>query len=39
MNTSAPAPARIHHVALTVADLDASVAWYDGLIVSYICRK
>ncbi|MEO6204920.1 MAG: VOC family protein, partial [Mycobacteriales bacterium] len=23
------APARIHHVALTVSDLDASVAWYE----------
>jgi glyoxylase I family protein len=36
MNTSAPAPARIHHVALTVTDLDASVAWYERVFsVSY----
>ena len=29
MDDPAPAPARIHHVALTVTDLDASVAWYE----------
>jgi catechol 2,3-dioxygenase-like lactoylglutathione lyase family enzyme len=32
MNTSASAPARIHHVALTVTDLDASVAWYERVL-------
>jgi len=31
MNASAPAPTRIHHVALTVTDLDASVAWYEAV--------
>lgn len=29
MDDSTPAPARIHHVALTVTDLDSSVAWYE----------
>lgn len=24
-----PAPARLHHIALTVTDLDASVRWYE----------
>lgn len=24
-----PAPARLHHIALTVRDLDASVSWYE----------
>jgi glyoxylase I family protein len=36
MDDSTPAPARIHHVALTVTDLDASVAWYEQVFsVSY----
>lgn len=29
--TSAPAPAPITHIALTVSDLEASVAWYSAL--------
>jgi glyoxylase I family protein len=37
MDDSAPVPARIHHVALTVTDLDASVAWYEEVFsVSYL---
>lgn len=32
MDTSTPAPARIHHVALTVTDLNASVAWYEQVL-------
>ncbi len=29
MEHTAPAPTRIHHVAITVTDLDASVSWYE----------
>jgi len=37
MDDSPLAPARIHHVALTVTDLDASVAWYEQVFsVSYL---
>jgi glyoxylase I family protein len=36
MNDPAPAQARIHHIALTVTDLDASVRWYEQVFsVSY----
>ena len=37
MDDSTPARARIHHVALTVTDLDASVVWYEQVFsVSYL---
>lgn len=37
MNDSTPAPARFHHVALTVTDLNTSVAWYEQVFsVSYL---
>src|SRR5687768_5252956 len=26
-----PVPARLHHLALTVTDVDASVAWYEAV--------
>ena len=29
MDTTAPPLARLHHIALTVTDLEASVAWYE----------
>lgn len=36
MNDTAPALAHIHHIALTVTDLDASVPWYEHVFsVSY----
>ena len=28
---TAPAPARLHHLALTVTDVDASVPWYESV--------
>jgi glyoxylase I family protein len=37
MDNSTPTRTRIHHVALTVTDLDASVAWYEQVFsVSYL---
>jgi catechol 2,3-dioxygenase-like lactoylglutathione lyase family enzyme len=29
LDTAVPAPLALHHVALTVSDLDASIAWYE----------
>ena len=37
MDETTPTPARIHHIALTVTDLDASTAWYEQVFaVSYL---